>query len=140
MPRDHPQVRRNGPYAPLSAFYADDDAIALLDEAEDDRTELLFVRALAFCARDPNLEGFVSAVALRTGRVLRRKPRNKGVEDVIYHAEQLVKVGLWLAETDGYRIKKWSKWNRTPKEIEDKRAADMDRKKPQHQDGTESAA
>ena len=140
MPRDAVTIRRNGPYAPLSAFYADDDAIALLDEAEDDRTELLFVRALAFCARDPNLEGFVSAVALRTGRVLRRKPRNKGQEDVIYHAEQLVKVGLWLAETDGYRIKQWSKWNRSPKEIEDKRAADLARKAKSPQDGKADAA
>lgn len=126
MPRDHPQVRRNGPYAPLSAFYADDDAIATLDMAEDDRTELLFLRALAFCARDPGLEGFVSTVALQSGRILRRKAR-KG-QDVIHHAEQLVKVGLWAAETDGYRIKQWSKWNRSPKEIADRRAADLARK------------
>jgi hypothetical protein len=116
MPRDHPQVRRNGPYAPLSATYADDDAIARLDMAEDDRTELLFVRALAFCARDPALEGFVSTVALKSGRILRRRPR-KG-QDVIHYAEQLVKVGLWLPETDGYRIRNWAKWNRTPTEIE----------------------
>lgn len=138
MPRDAVTIRRNGPYAPLSAFYADDDAIARLDMAEDDRTELLFVRALAFCARDPNLCGFVSTVALQSGRILRRRSR-KG-QDVIHHAEQLVKVGLWLAETDGYRIRQWQKWNRTPKEIEDKRAADLDRKKPQAPDGKNDAA
>lgn len=136
MPRDHPQVRRNGPYAPLSAFYADDDAIAALDEVEDDRTELLFVRALAFCARDANLEGFVSSVALRTGRVLRRKKRKD--KDIIFHAEVLVKLGLWLAETDGYRIAKWSKWNRTPTEIQD--ARDKDRARKPHGGGTDDDA
>ena len=138
MPRDAVTIRRNGPYAPLSAFYADDDAIARLDMAEDDRTELLFLRALAFCARDPNLQGFVSTVALQSGRILRRKPRRG--QTVIHHAEELVKLGLWLAETDGYRIKQWSKWNRTPKEIEDKRAADLGRKTKAPQDGTENAA
>jgi hypothetical protein len=133
MPRDAVTIRRNGPYAPLSAFYADDDAIATLDMAEDDRTELLFIRALAFCARDPGLEGFVSVVALQSGRILRRKPRRG--QNVIHHAEQLVKLGLWLAETDGYRIARWSKWNRTPKEIEDKRAADLARKGSRPADG-----
>src|SRR5690348_2312497 len=136
MARDPVTVRRNGPYAPLSATYADDDAIATLDEAEDDRTELLFVRALAYCARDPNLNGFVSAVALRTGRVLRRRtrkvkdPSTKATteQDVIWHAEQLVKLGLWTAETDGYRITKWSKWNRTPDEIGAARKRDAARK------------
>ncbi|HEY5200055.1 MAG TPA: hypothetical protein VIJ31_04025 [Acidothermaceae bacterium] len=126
MARDHPQVRRNGPYAPLSAFYADDDAIAELDEREDDRTELLFVRGLAFCARDAGLDGFVSSVALRTGRVLRRKPR-KG-QDVLANAEALVKAGLWLPETDGYRFRRWSKWNRTSDEIQAVREADAARK------------
>jgi hypothetical protein len=136
MGRDRAEIRRNGPYAPLSATYADDDAIAMLDEIEDDRTELLFVRSLAFCARDPALNGFVSAVALRTGRVLRRKPRKvkdpatkaTTEQDVIWHAEQLVKLGLWTAETDGYRIAKWSKWNRTAEEIEAARKRDAARK------------
>lgn len=138
MPRDHPQVRRNGAYAPLSAFYADDDAIARLDMVEDDRSELLFLRALAFCARDPNLEGFVSTVALNSGRILRRKTRRG--QGIIHHAEQLVKVGLWQPETDGYRIRSWPKWNRSPKEIEDKRAADLARKHKPVADGTGAAA
>ena len=135
MGRDPLTIRRNGPYAPLSATYADDDAIATLDEAEDDRTELLFVRALAFCARDPQLEGFVSAVALRTGRVLRRQPvkvktapKETQVRDVIWHANELVKLGLWEVVPDGYRITKWSKWNRTATEIEAARKRDAARK------------
>lgn len=133
MPRDAVTVRRNGPYAPLSAFYADDDAIATLDMDEDDRTEMLFVRALAFCARDPGLEGFVSTVALKSGRILRRKARKD--QTVIHYAEKLVKLGLWVAETDGYRIAKWSKWNRTPAEIKAAREKDRGRKGSTNPDG-----
>lgn len=136
MPRDPVTIKRNGPYAPLSAFYYDDDAIMRLDMVEDDRTELLFIRALAFCARDPELQGFVSEVALLSGRILRRKPR-KG-QDIIHHAEELVKHGLWLAEVDGYRISRWTKWNRTPDEIAARRRADSDRK--ESKGGTEGAA
>lgn len=126
MARDGVTIRRNGPYAPLSATYYDDDAIAALDRNEDDRAELLFVRALAFCARNPSLEGFVSSIALETGRVLNRKYR-KGTS-VHQVAERLVKLGLWTADVDGYRIAKWSKWNRTPSEIEAARKADAERK------------
>lgn len=134
MPRDAVTVRRNGAYAPLSASYADDDAIATLDEQEDDRTELLFLRGLAYCARTPETNGLISAVALRTGRILRRRPSKKArgtdeIRDVIWHAEQLVKVGLWTAETDGYRISSWSKWNRSAEEIEAKRSTDAARKR-----------
>ena len=120
------QVRRNGPYAPLSAFYADDDAIATLDMAEDDRTELLFVRALAYCAREPRLNGFISDVALGAGRVLRRRPR-KG-EGIERNAKELHNLGLWLREEDGYRIKSWGKWNRSAEEIDAARKRDRERK------------
>jgi len=131
VPRDAVTIRRNGPYAPLSAFYADDDAIARLDMAEDDRAELLFVRGLAFCARDPNLRGCISSAVLETGRVLRR-------DDVTLAAKELVRVGLWAETTDGYRIVRWSKWNRSPAEIKRARATDSARKRPKR--GTESAA
>lgn len=123
MPRDHPQVRRNGPYAPLSAFYADDDAIAQLDMAEDDRAELLFIRSLAFCARDPNLRGGITRAVLETGRVLRRA-------DINDTAKELVRVGLWSETPEGYRITRWAKWNRSPADIKKARAADAARKKP----------
>jgi len=128
MARDPVTIRRNGPYAPLSAFYADDDAIAALDQAENDRAELLFVRALAFCARTPERSGFVSSIALETGRVLRRKRWGDKTATVHTVAEELVKLGLWTGDTDGYRIAKWSKWNRTPEEIESARKRDRDRK------------
>lgn len=141
MPRDPVNIRRNGPYAPLSAFYADDDAIARLDMAEDDRTELLFLRGLAFCARDPNLRGCISLAVLETGRVLRRSCGSDG-RSIIDHAEELVKLGLWSSTTDGYRITRWTKWNRSPAEIKKARATDAARKKskPKDGDGAENAA
>lgn len=128
MPRDAVTIRRNGPYAPLSAFYADDDAIARLDQAEDDRAELLFVRGLAFCARDPNLRGCISAAVLETGRVLRR-------DDILQSAKELVRLGLWSETKDGYRIVRWSKWNRSPAEIKKARATDNARKGHKSKDG-----
>jgi hypothetical protein len=135
MPRDAVTVRRNGPYAPLSAFYADDDAIARLDMAEDDRTELLFLRGLAFCARDPNLRGCISLAVLETGRVLRRTAGLDG-RTIIDHAEELVKLGLWQSHADGYRITRWSKWNRSPTEIKRARAKDNARKPAKTAPGT----
>lgn len=131
MPRDPVNIRRNGPYAPLSATYADDDAIARLDMAEDDRAELLFLRGLAFCARDPNLRGCISLAVLETGRVLRRP-------NILDSAKELVRVGLWAEAPDGYRIARWAKWNRSPAEIKKARATDNARKKPKG--GTDAAA
>jgi hypothetical protein len=135
MPRDAVTIRRNGPYAPLSAFYADDDAIARLDIAEDDRTELLFLRGLAFCARDPHLRGCISLAVLETGRVLRRTPGDDG-RTIIDHAEELVKLGLWQSNVDGYRITRWAKWNRSPAEIKRARAKDNARKPSKTAPGT----
>jgi len=131
VPRDPVNIRRNGPYAPLSAFYADDPVVAQLDMIEDDRTELLFLRGLAFCARDPNLRGTIPRVLLETGRILRR-------DDILDHAKELVRLGLWAETADGFRIARWSKWNRSPAEIKKARAADAARKRPRG--GAESAA
>lgn len=122
MPRDPVTIRRNGPYAPLSAFYADDPTIAELDMCQDDQAELLFLRGLAFCARDPNLRGCIPRVLLETGRILRR-------DGILDSAKELVRVGLWAETPDGYRIVRWSKWNRSPAEIKKARATDNARKK-----------
>lgn len=121
-------IRRNGAYAPLGANYADDDAIATLDLAENDRAELLYIRGLAYCARDLRLEGFISDIALRAGKVLRRTPGKKGIDTVLQAANTLVDLGLWTREDKGYRIRSWSKWNKTWSEVTRKRAADRDRK------------
>jgi len=116
--------RRNGPYAPLSAHYPHDDAILVLDAAEDDLAELLFVRSLAYCAADPRLDGFISDAALSAGVVLRRRNQQR----VIKKAERLVELGVYVREPSGYRIRSWPKWNRTYAEIEGKRETDRLRK------------
>lgn len=118
------QQRRNGPYAPLSAHYARDDAILALDAAEDDLAELLFLRSLAYCAGDPRLDGYISDVALRAGVVLRRRRQ----ENVIKRAQVLTDLGIYVREGNGYRMRSWAKWNRTHAEIEGKREADRLRK------------
>lgn len=117
-------MRRNGPYAPLSAHYSRDDAILALDAAENDIAELLFLRSLAYCAGDPRLDGYISDVALKAGVVLRRRKQ----ERVIKAAETLAEVGVYVRESAGYRLRTWSKWNRTNTEIERKRETDRVRK------------
>lgn len=120
-------ARRNGPYAPLGANYADDDAITMLDLAADDRTELLYLRSLAYCARDPRTEGFVSDVALRAGRVLNRALK-RGSDTIQASADRLVELGLWDREDGGYRVSAWLKWNKSWSEIDVSRAYDNSRK------------
>lgn len=116
--------RRNGPYAPLSAFYADDDAVIALEDAGNDLAELLFLRGLAHCAREPKLNGYISAVKVRTGRIIRR-PAVK----LIKAAAALVEVGLWMPDGDsGWRIKRWTKWNASHDEIVDRLTRDAARK------------
>lgn len=116
--------RRNGPYAPLSAFYADDDAVIALEDAGDDLAELLFLRGLAHCAREPKLNGYISLVKVRTGRIIRR-PAPK----LIKAAGRLVEVGLWEPDCDGgWRVKRWTKWNSSHEEILARLRADSARK------------
>lgn len=119
------QVRRNGSYAPLSAHYYKDDAIAQAGE----KSELLYVRGLAFCA-DVLSDGFITESQLM-------RFVGVGMRDAKQRAECLCRVGLWERVTDGlwegaqgtgYRIVGWTKWNRTKKEIEAKLAADAARK------------
>lgn len=118
--------RRNGPYAPLSAFYADDDAVIALEDAGDDLAELLFLRGLAHCAREPRLNGYISAVKVRTGRIIRRPPAK-----LMKAAARLVEVGLWTPDGDGgWHVKRWTKWNATHDEIVERLARDAARKRP----------
>ena len=123
-------VRRNGAYVPLGCNFADDDAVTVLDAAQDDRTELLYLRALAYCARTPQTDGYISQIALDAGRVLRRKIPRNGVDTIQVSTEKLVDLGLWTREDNGYRITKWLKWNRSWDEISHGRASDAARKRP----------
>lgn len=114
------QVKRNGSYAPLSAHYYKDDAIA---EAGP-MAELLYVRGLAFCA-DVLSDGFISETQLK-------RYVGVGIPTPPKYAERLVLVGLWeKAEQDhstGYRVRAWAKWNLTKAQIQEKQRKDAARK------------
>lgn len=117
------QVKRNGSYAPLSARYYQDDAVAMAGPM----AELLYVRALAFCASQLS-DGFVSDVQLT-------KFVGVGIPSIRRHADELVEVGLWermehdlLGNGCGYRVVSWLKHNRSKAEIEEKQRKDAERK------------
>lgn len=112
------KIRRNGSFAPLSANYYKDDAIAAAGEA----AELLYVRALAFCA-DVLSDGFVSEVQLT------RFP-GVGMRDATKRAKRLVEVGLWERVEGGYRVTSWLRWNRSKDEIKELTSKDRERKTP----------
>jgi hypothetical protein len=102
------QIRRNGSYAPLSAHYYKDDAIA----DAGPMAELLYVRSLAFSA-DVLSDGYISDTQLL-------RFVGVGIPSVRKHADALCKVDLWIREDGGYRIVTWSKWNLTKAEIQEK--------------------
>lgn len=110
------KVKRNGSYAPLSAHYYKDDAIADAGEA----AELLYVRGLAFCA-DVLSDGFISE------RQLQRFV-GVGMRDATRRAERLVEVGLWERKAGGYLVSAWLKWNRSKDDIATLNRRDADRK------------
>lgn len=117
------QVKRNGSYAPLSARYYQDDAVALAGPM----AELLYVRGLAFCASQLS-DGFISDVQLTRFVAV-------GIGSPKRHATRLCEVGLWeRAEDDllgngcGYRVVSWLKHNRSRAEIEEKQRKDAERK------------
>lgn len=119
------QVKRNGSYAPLSAYYYDDDAVIRAGE----RAEVLFTRSLAFSARQLK-DGFISdAQVSRLGA---------GLSGLRARVTTLLEVGLWERVEDGtlfgeegggYRVRKWLKWNSSADEIAVKQRRDSERKK-----------
>lgn len=112
------RVRRNGSYAPLSAHYYKDDALALAGE----QAELLFVRGLAFCAEVLS-DGFISDVQLT-------RFVGAGLRGVTKRAERLSEVGLWDRdeEAGGWQVCSWGKWNLSRDEIKDRQEKDSERK------------
>lgn len=124
-------VRKPGVYVALSANYADDEAI--MDAGED--AELLYIRMLAYCARTPLTEGWISdrVVLSRLGVMPRLAGNGAGNEpgtDAGSRAAKLCEVGLIHRDDDGYRITSWLKWNRSVEEMGRERARDAERKKP----------
>ncbi len=110
------QVRRNGSYAPLSAHYYKDDAIAEAGE----RAELLYVRGLDFCA-DMLEDGRISDIQLT-------RFVGVGMNDAKKRADKLVETGLWERNGTGYIIRNWHKWNLSKAEISEKQRKDSERK------------
>lgn len=112
------KTRRNGSYAPLSAHYYKDDAIAEVGW----KAELLYVRGLAFCA-DVLSDGFISDTQL--ARFV-----SVGISGYIALAKDLDRVGLWVRDDDegGYWVKSWEKWNYSRAEISEKLRRDSERK------------
>lgn len=114
------QVKRNGSYAPLSAYYYDDDAVIRAGE----RAEVLFTRSLAFGARQLK-DGFITdAQVTRLG---------VGLSGVAARVAKLVEVGLWERVEDsdegsGYKVRRWLKWNASADEIASKQKKDAERK------------
>ncbi|MER6942525.1 hypothetical protein ABT294_00755 [Nonomuraea sp. NPDC000554] len=109
-------TRRLGPYAPLSATYATDDAVIEAGE----NAELLYVRGLAFCAASES-DGFITRAQLK-------RFVGAGMDDVMDRADRLVEVGLWEEEEGGYFVRAWLKWNASAEELGRARRKDRERK------------
>lgn len=109
--------RRLGPYAPLSAMYASDDAIINAGEA----AELLYVRGLAFCAGSIEQDGYITDAQLK-------RFVGAGMDDAVNRAETLVREGLWERIDGGYEVRAWLKWNRSSDDLGRERKKDRDRK------------
>lgn len=122
MPVNKP--RRLGSYAPLSAHYYKDDAIAEAGE----KAELLYLRGLAFCA-DVLSNGFISDVQLT-------RFVGTGMRDARKRAETLARTlsndgnPLWQRDEKqgGYWVTAWLKWNRSREDISELNQKDADRK------------
>ena len=112
------KIRRNGSYAPLSAHFYKDDAMALAGE----RAELIYVRGLAFCA-DVLSDGYISDIQLE-------RHVGAGLPGVKARAAALVREGLWERDDErgGYWVKAWLKWNQSKEEINEKLHRDAARK------------
>ena len=109
--------KKPGAYAPLSAHYADDDRIM----AAGEEAELLYLRALAYCARTPKTEGHLTHAQIRS---------RLGLDGAESRAETCAEVGLLVRTDSGYRIASWLKWNLSAEEVERVRSQDRHRKTP----------
>ena len=117
--------KKPGAYAPLSAYYADDDKIMEVGET----AELLYLRMLAYCARTPKTEGFVTKAQVRSRLGIVSSGADNGAEDdAESRAERCADAGLLLREGQGYRIASWLKWNLSAEEVERVRTQDRHRK------------
>ena len=122
-------MRKPGTYAPLSANYADDEAIM----AAGEDAELLYIRMLAYAARTPLTEGWISDAVLTTriGILPRMTGNGAGIEpgtDAGSRARKLCEVGLIASEGTGHRIVSWLRWNKSASEMRRESTRDRERK------------
>ncbi len=106
----------SGLYVQLDATYAADPKVLDLD---DERSELLFIRSLAYCKLNLT-DGFIHRRAL--GSITPSGDRD------IYVAD-LVRVGLWTESERGWYVTAWLKRNMSADEVNPRRQAENDRKK-----------
>lgn len=111
-----PPVRRVGAYAKLLANYAADDAII----AAGEQAELLFVRALAFCATSDS-DGFVTESQVNRYIGAGMKSLSRRVDALLTH-------GLWEKADGGYVVRSWTKIHETAEEKGRARRKDRERK------------
>lgn len=136
-------LKRPGVYVGLSANYADDEKI--MDAGED--AELLYIRMLAYAARTPLTEGWISDSVLKARLgILPRDSHDQAGNvtgtvpgtDALSRAEALREVGLIAREDTGWRIVSWLKWNRSIEEMGKERSRDAKRKAPLTSDDPET--
>lgn len=125
-------MRKPGPYAPLSAYYADDEAIM----AAGEDAELLYIRMLAYAARTPTTEGWISD-AVVTSRLGILPRSDEAGTDAGSRAGKLAESGLIIREGTGWRIRSWLRWNRSAEEMGRERVRDRNRKTSTN-DGTDA--
>lgn len=131
-------MRKPGPYVALSATYADDEKIMEAGEF----AELLYVRMLAYCARTPLSEGWISDPVMESRLGVLPVAAGNGAgtlagTDVGSRAGKLQASGLITRDGNGWRIVSWLKWNRSVEEMGRERARDRDRKTSGN-DGTDA--
>ena len=104
-------------YVQLDVNYADDEKIVNVSTG----AELLYVRGLCFSKR------MLSDGRIATGQLVRLAsdiPDDPlDFREVFNLAAELVRVGLWIEEADGWRIAAWKRHNATSDEVEEKRQA-----------------
>lgn len=102
----------------LAANYADDPKIVAVGE----QAELLFIRALAYCAR-----------AETSGKLTRTSLERLGFTRVMRRVEKLVNSGLWTEVEDGWRITRWDEWQSELDALAARRNSDRERKRAQRE-------
>lgn len=116
-------MKRPAPYVPLSAHYADDEKVILLGED----AELMYVRMLAYAARTPRTEGWVSEIVILTRLGLLEREGDPSTSPRA-RLDRLAESELIVREGSGYRIASWLKWNRSAEQMDRERTQDRARK------------